>query len=185
MRMYWLAALAVLGVGMISTPSAHADWRDGFGSHAMFKGDVRAARPYVAAPQAEKPVAAKPKRTANAPKKPDLVQKASLTSSAGTWAGSVGGAQLTGKASYYWQPQRVASGGWFNPNAMTAAHKTLPFGTKVEVTNLRNGKSVVVTINDRGPYIQGRIIDLSAAAAGAIDMKKSGVVPVSVTVLGK
>lgn len=96
-----------------------------------------------------------------------------------------GGSSLSGKASYYWQPQRVASGGWFNPNAMTAAHKTLPFGTKVRVTNRNNGKSVVVTINDRGPYIAGRIIDLSKAAAYAISMQGSGVVPVSVTVLGR
>jgi rare lipoprotein A len=90
---------------------------------------------------------------------------------------------LTGKASYYWQPQRVASGGWFNPNAMTAAHKTLKFGTKVKVTNLRNNKSVIVRINDRGPYIKGRIIDLSKAAAAKVGMLKSGVVPVKVTVL--
>lgn len=92
---------------------------------------------------------------------------------------------MTGKASYYWQPQRVASGGWFNPNAMTAAHKTLPFGTKVRVTNRANGRSVVVKINDRGPYVKGRIIDLSKAAAHSIGMQNAGVVPVSVEVLGK
>lgn len=99
--------------------------------------------------------------------------------------GGSGGYTLTGKASYYWQPQALASGGRFNPNAMTAAHKTLPFGTKVRVTNQHNGKSVVVTINDRGPYIAGRIIDLSKAAAHSISMQGSGVVPVKVTVLGK
>lgn len=91
----------------------------------------------------------------------------------------------TGVASYYWQPQRVASGGWFNPNAMTAAHKTLPFGTRVRVTNERNGQSVDVVINDRGPYVAGRVIDLSSAAAGAINMKGAGVVPVRMTVLGR
>lgn len=96
-----------------------------------------------------------------------------------------GGHSMSGKASYYWQPQRVASGGWFNPNAMTAAHKTLPFGTRVRVTNRNNGKSVVVTINDRGPYIAGRIIDLSRAAAKSISMTGSGVVPVSVSVVGR
>lgn len=96
-----------------------------------------------------------------------------------------GGGSLHGKASYYWQPQRVASGGWFNPNALTAAHKTLPFGTRVRVTNKRNGKSVVVRINDRGPYIKGRIIDLSKRAAGVIGMRAAGVVPVSVQVLGR
>ena len=98
---------------------------------------------------------------------------------------SGGGESFGGKASYYWQPQRLASGGWFNPNAMTAAHKTLPFGTKVRVTNRHNGQSVVVTINDRGPYVAGRVIDLSSAAAGAISMKGAGVVPVSVAVLGR
>lgn len=98
---------------------------------------------------------------------------------------SDGGYTMSGQASYYWQPQRVASGGWFNPNAMTAAHKTLPFGTRVRVTNQRNGSSVVVTINDRGPYVAGRIIDLSSAAAGVIGMKSSGVAPVRVAVLGR
>jgi rare lipoprotein A len=93
------------------------------------------------------------------------------------------GGSLRGLASYYWQPQRVASGGWFNPNALTAAHKTLPFGTRVRVTNLRNGRSVVVRINDRGPYIRGRIIDLSKRAAGIVGMRNAGVVPVSVEIL--
>ena len=92
---------------------------------------------------------------------------------------------LQGIASFYWQPQRVAAGGWFNPNAMTAAHKTLPFGTKVRVTHLGNGKSVDVKINDRGPYIAGRIIDLSKAAAGVIGMQGQGVARVKVTVLGR
>ena len=98
---------------------------------------------------------------------------------------AVHGHALTGIASYYWQPQRVASGGWFNPKAMTAAHKTLPFGTRVRVTHARNGRSVDVTINDRGPYIAGRIIDLSSAAAGVIGMKGSGIAQVRVEVLGR
>src|SRR5262245_33926754 len=80
-----------------------------------------------------------------------------------------------GIASFYWQPQRVAAGGWFNPNGMTAAHRSLPFGTKVRVTHLGNGKSVDVRINDRGPYVAGRIIDLSKAAAGVIGMKGQGI----------
>lgn len=90
-----------------------------------------------------------------------------------------------GIASYYWQPQRVASGGWFNPNAMTAAHKTLPFGTRVRVTHLGNGRSVEVTINDRGPYIAGRIIDLSKAAAGVIGLQAQGIAQVRMDVLGR
>lgn len=98
---------------------------------------------------------------------------------------SWGGGGSHGVASYYWQPQRVASGGWFNPNAMTAAHKTLPFGTRVRVTHTGNGRSVVVRINDRGPYIKGRIIDLSKAAAGVIGMQGQGVAHVRMEVLGR
>lgn len=98
---------------------------------------------------------------------------------------SGGGGGSSGIASYYWQPQRVASGGWFNPNALTAAHKTLPFGTKVRVTNRNNGRSVVVTINDRGPYVKGRVIDLSRRAAQVVGMTGSGIAPVSYTVLGR
>jgi rare lipoprotein A len=91
----------------------------------------------------------------------------------------------TGVASYYWQPQRVASGGWFNPNAWTAAHKSLPFGTRVRVTRLDNGNSVDVTINDRGPYVSGRIIDLSRRAAQAIGMTGQGLARVRVAVVGR
>ena len=98
---------------------------------------------------------------------------------------SGGGASYSGKASYYWEPQALASGGRFNPNAMTAAHKTLPFGTRVRVTNQNNGQSVDVVINDRGPYVGGRIIDLSKAAAHSINMQGSGVAPVTVRVLGR
>lgn len=94
------------------------------------------------------------------------------------------GTVLEGMASYYWQPQPVASGGRFNPDALTAAHKTLPFWTRVRVTNLNNGRSVVVTINDRGPYIRGRIIDLSRRAATVVGMRSSGIAPVRVVVLG-
>jgi rare lipoprotein A (peptidoglycan hydrolase) len=90
-----------------------------------------------------------------------------------------------GIASYYWQPQALASGGRFNPNAMTAAHKTLPFGTRVRIRHLGNGRSVDVHINDRGPYVAGRIIDLSKAAAGKIGMTGQGVARVSMTVLGR
>lgn len=90
-----------------------------------------------------------------------------------------------GVASFYWQPQRVAAGGWFNPNAMTAAHRTLPFGTRVRVTHAANGRSVDVRINDRGPYIAGRIIDLSKAAAGVIGMQGQGIARVRVTILGR
>lgn len=90
-----------------------------------------------------------------------------------------------GTASYYLHPQRVASGARFNPSAMTAAHRTLPFGTLVRVKHLENGRTVDVRINDRGPYVAGRILDLSRAAAAVIGMTARGIGRVSMTVLGR
>jgi rare lipoprotein A len=92
---------------------------------------------------------------------------------------------LTGKASFYGKPQKTASGERFDPKKLTAAHKSLPMHSVVRVVNLRNGKYVIVRINDRGPYIRGRIIDLSLAAAEKIDMIGSGVTSVRVEVLKK
>lgn len=89
----------------------------------------------------------------------------------------------TGKASYYGSRHhgnRTASGERFNQNGLTAAHRQLPFGTRVKVTNLDNDKSVVVRINDRGPHARGRLIDLSRAAAEQIGMLRSGTAPVRV-----
>ncbi len=100
---------------------------------------------------------------------------------------NAGGSGQSGMASYYGTElgSQTASGARFNPSAMTAAHRSLPFGTKVRVTNKRNGRSVVVTINDRGPFVRGRIIDLSTGAAGVIGMRGAGVAPVSLEVLGR
>lgn len=97
-----------------------------------------------------------------------------------------GGGSETGKASYYGQAhhgKRTASGERFDQHALTAAHRTLPFGTRVRVTNLNNERSVVVRINDRGPFVRGRIIDLSRAAAERLDMLRAGVVPVRLQAL--
>jgi rare lipoprotein A len=97
-----------------------------------------------------------------------------------------GGYREVGSASYYGREahgKATASGEKFNMNAYTAAHKTLPFGTKVRVTNLTNKKSVVVRINDRGPFVAGRIIDLSYAAAKKIKMLDAGVANVELVVL--
>jgi rare lipoprotein A len=91
----------------------------------------------------------------------------------------------TGRASYYSLTSRTANGERCNPGAMTAAHRSLPFGTKVKVENLRNGKSVVVRINDRGPFVGGRIIDLTKGAAHRIGMVKSGTASVRLTVLAR
>jgi rare lipoprotein A len=88
-----------------------------------------------------------------------------------------------GQASFYSYDQKTASGERFNPNAMTAAHRTLPFGTKVKVTEVRSRKSVVVRINDRGPFIKGRIIDVSRAAAQQLGMIGRGVAQVEMHVV--
>ena len=94
---------------------------------------------------------------------------------------------LRGQASWYgpkFHGRRTANGEIFNSNALTAAHRSLPFGTKVKVTNMSNGRSVVVRINDRGPFTKGRIIDLSAGAARVLNMINSGVAPVQLEILG-
>ena len=93
---------------------------------------------------------------------------------------SVGHSEI---ASYYGQElagRRTASGERFNPSAMTAAHRTLRFGTRVRVTNSHNGRSVIVRINDRGPFVKGRSIDLSSGAARAIGMGSSAQVHIQV-----
>lgn len=93
------------------------------------------------------------------------------------------GAIEKGKASYYadkYHGRTTASGEAFNQQALSAAHKTLRFGQRVKVTNLANNKSVIVTINDRGPFIRGRIIDLSKQAFSEIAFLKHGVIDVTV-----
>jgi rare lipoprotein A len=92
-----------------------------------------------------------------------------------------------GIASWYgkkFHGRRTASGERYDMHQLTAAHKTLPFGTRVRVTNLDNGRRVVVRINDRGPFIKGRIIDLSYAAARQVEMLEAGTARVRVEVVG-
>ena len=98
-------------------------------------------------------------------------------------AGLMAGASITpanaaagqcGRASWYALHSKTASGERMNPSAMTAAHRTLPFGTKLRVTNQGNGRSVVVRINDRGPFIRGRVLDLSKGAANQLGFIGSG-----------
>jgi rare lipoprotein A len=201
MKSFIAAAMAVAMIGILDARPASAareSWRVPCNGPEVVCGEVKRSATAnvsdVQKPKKVKKTASKAKKTASKAKKPAKVAKsydndyvAPKKKKKSYSANSGGGSSysLSGKASYYWQPQRVASGGWFNPNAMTAAHKTLPFGTRVRVTNQNNGKSVTVVINDRGPYIAGRIIDLSKAAAYAISMQGSGVVPVKVAVLGK
>ena len=92
----------------------------------------------------------------------------------------------SGKASYYamkYQFRKTASGERFNQAALTAAHRTLPFGTRVLVTNVQNEKSVTVRINDRGPFVEGRVIDLSRAAFSRIGNLSAGIIEVRIEVV--
>jgi len=92
----------------------------------------------------------------------------------------------TGKASFYadkYQSRKTASGERFDQSALTAAHKKLPFDTNVKVTNVENGKSIVVRINDRGPFVRGRVIDLSRSAFSKIGYTSAGVINVKIEVV--
>ena len=107
------------------------------------------------------------------------------TSSSSSSDANISGKVFSGQASYYagtYQGRKTASGEVYDKNKLTAAHKTLPFQTKVEVKNLKNGKSVIVKINDRLPNTSKREIDLSEAAAKQIDMLRDGVVNVQILV---
>lgn len=98
-----------------------------------------------------------------------------------------GGHEETGLASWYgpkYHGRTTASGERYNMFDLTAAHRTLPFGTRLRVTNLLNGKQVLVRVNDRGPFVKGRVIDVSYEAAKRLEMTQAGVVRVRVEVLG-
>jgi rare lipoprotein A len=88
-----------------------------------------------------------------------------------------------GVASFYWEGTQTASGEKFDTHALTAAHPTLPFGTRLRVTNVSTGRSVTVRVNDRGPYIPGRIVDVSPTAADALGMVESGIAKVKLDVV--
>jgi rare lipoprotein A len=90
-----------------------------------------------------------------------------------------------GLVSYYSYGGQTASGEQFDPGKMTAAHRTLPFGTRLQVTNLDSGRSVVVRINDRGPFIKGRVVDVSYEAAKKLELLDSGIAKVKVEVISR
>jgi rare lipoprotein A len=89
----------------------------------------------------------------------------------------------SGVASFYSSGSRTASGEKFNPNELTAAHRTLPFGTKLRVTNVATGQSVMVRVNDRGPFVPGRVVDVSSSAAESLGMTGKGVAKVKLDVV--
>jgi rare lipoprotein A len=88
-----------------------------------------------------------------------------------------------GVASFYTEGQQTASGEKFDTHDLTAAHPTLPFGTRLRVTNVATGRSVVVRVNDRGPYVPGRVVDVSHSAANALGMVESGIAKVKLDVI--
>ena len=88
-----------------------------------------------------------------------------------------------GIASFYTEEQQTASGEKFDTNDLTAAHPTLPFGTRLRVTNVATGRSVTVRVNDRGPYVPGRVVDVSHSAANALGMVQSGIAKVKLDVI--
>lgn len=125
-------------------------------------------------------------KTENSP--PENGNSPGSTSSGGTVRPSSGKVLLTleGVASYYaddFHGKLTSNGETFDMNALTAAHRTFPFGTRVKVTNLDNQKAVVVRVNDRGPFVDGRIIDLALGAAKEIDLVRTGTARVRLEVL--
>jgi rare lipoprotein A len=124
--------------------------------------------------------AAEPKRVRVASITPDIPMSAVVPEPESP---AFKGKPIFGLASYYSRGQKTANGERFKPSEMTAAHRSLPFGTRVRVTRLDTGRSVTVRINDRGPYIRGRNVDLSRAAAQQLGMLDRGVTKVKLDVL--
>jgi rare lipoprotein A len=160
---------------------AAADWRLAVSCAALGLTSLAAA----CAPMAEGPLAtaaavsAREERTERTATRPDSVMPAPEQ----PWIRPLGEQQL-GKASYYgpeFTGRKMANGRRFDPRSTSVAHRTLPFGTKVLVTHLGNGRSAMATVEDRGPFVAGRIIDLSPRLAEHLGMIAQGVAPVEVT----
>jgi rare lipoprotein A len=194
-----LALLAVTAVAQAQTaddqfpkpsaenPSAAEALKSWFGSRAAAKPvpatatistPKRAVKPAIAttAPRAAnhptlEPTLASAPATSLLPAQPSTTASAPAVLRVPSAAPAVKAAGCRRIISAYYQGKRTASGAAFNPHGLTAAHRTLPFGTKIVVTNPRTGKQVTVTINDRGPYVRGVSLDLSLGAAKAIGMR--------------
>ena len=169
------------GAGVEVTGEAHGNWvqvraghRTGWVYRTHLSGKVPAAQPIKHA----EPVKHKGGDTSRDTTRPSRHHAKDGASNKGS--GRVGGRCI---ASFYDEPQSTASGEQFNPNAMTAAHKSLSLGTHIRLTNVRNGRSVVVRINARGPYVAGRCVALSRASFAEIADLGQGTTPITYTVL--
>lgn len=199
MRMIFKAVVALLPLAVLAPVNAEAanEWRQSCsgpdfvcGSAAQpSKKVVKIAKVKPANAVAAAPVKAKSNIATSAKVKTKIAKTSKPAKVAKAAKSTAGGASYqSGMASWYggkFHGRKTANGETYNMNAMTAAHKTLPFGTRVRVTNTRNGDTTIVRINDRGPFIAGRIIDLSRAAAADIGVTNSGVAPVKIAILGK
>ncbi|MET9342593.1 septal ring lytic transglycosylase RlpA family protein [Nonomuraea sp. NPDC003804] len=169
------ASASPSGSPLVATPAAP--------SSASVPGE--GSRPAVPANRA--PVSARDRASSADGEKNSTAKQATSVESAKVATRSKARVIASGRcgASFYDEPQMTASGERFNPSAMTAAHKSLPLGSKVRVINPSNGKDIVVRINDRGPYTGGRCLDLSEAAFSAIGNTGSGVMTVKYQVLAR
>ena len=169
------------GAGVQVTGEVHGNWvqirangHTGWAYRTHLTGDVPAAK--VDTPSRNKHTGSDTSRDKVRPPRHDSSNGDSDRNS-----GRVAGRCI---ASFYDEPQTTASGEQFNPSAMTAANKTLPLGTRIRVTNVRNGRSAVVRINDRGPYVAGRCVDLSRASFARIADTSQGTAQITYTILG-
>jgi peptidoglycan lytic transglycosylase len=183
-----VAAFAFAGLTAVAVPANASAWKCEGASYVCGSSHHKAtykktsySRTYKKATRVSYYKSAKPRYAYNGSRK----HYAQAPVRQRRYASSYSGGSSGGMASYYWEGQQTASGARFNPDGLTAAHRSLPFGTRVRVTNQSNGQSVVVTINDRGPFVGGRVIDLSRGAARAINMTGAGVARVSLEVLGR
>jgi rare lipoprotein A len=137
----------------------------------------------AAAPAASRQASLPHDRVASSPVKRRVASTRRHTPFASTKVAAATPDAAHGIASYYWQGTKTANGEKFDTTQLTAAHPTLPFGTRLRVTNVNNGQSVTVRVNDRGPYVPGRIVDVSVSAAGALGMIDGGLAKVKLDVV--
>ena len=160
--------------GCVHSLSARLRWRAALSPPPSAR-NPNCARVREASLERDRSTSSVPKRRAASVKKYTPVAR--RKHAAGTEIAS------NGVASFYTEGTKTASGEKFNTHDLTAAHPTLPFGTRLRVTNVTNGQAVTVRVNDRGPYIQGRIVDVSYSAADALGMVGKGLANVSLDVV--